>query len=398
MKQEKNISQQHHQIEDTGNTEISNTIPARHPEAILASDASPHVAEGLMRSLLESFVSEFPGVAIQRIDRNGNILSWNHASETLYGYPPGFTLGKNMSDLLMDEASRPAFKRVLSHAWQSDTATTMSCWLIKSPQKENLWVYAAFMPYGNNGGAKELFAIQIDATAHHQSEALLVQYKEKLETRVHQRTEELSDANEKLQQEVLNRIHAEKELLEAKANLEEAVARKTERLNKALERLGRQNKELIRYKNDLETLNEELLETNQAVTALVRNMKKRKDADKEKTAKKISERILPSLTNMMQNENDPVKKAELETLATHLNHIGDVTVTTSKKLFTLSAVELKVAHMIKNGFSSSEIARHLFVTQATVKSHRRNIRKKLQLNSTNINLRTYLLSHLEHRH
>jgi len=55
---------------------------------------------------------------------------------------------------------------------------------------------------------------------------------------------------------------------------------------------------------------------------------------------------------------------------------------------------LRIASMIKNGISSEEIARHLYISPSTVKTHRRNIRKKLNIHNSGMNLRAYLESQL----
>ena len=59
---------------------------------------------------------------------------------------------------------------------------------------------------------------------------------------------------------------------------------------------------------------------------------------------------------------------------------------------SLSASEMRIASLIKNGMSSNEIARHLNVSIYTVKTHRKNIRKKLSLQNSGVNLRSYLES------
>lgn len=50
--------------------------------------------------------------------------------------------------------------------------------------------------------------------------------------------------------------------------------------------------------------------------------------------------------------------------------------------------------MIKNGLTTEEIARHLNIAPATVKTHRKRIRKKLSLQDSGLNLRAFLESQL----
>jgi DNA-binding CsgD family transcriptional regulator len=58
----------------------------------------------------------------------------------------------------------------------------------------------------------------------------------------------------------------------------------------------------------------------------------------------------------------------------------------------LSAREMRIAVMIKNGMTSEEIASYLHISPETVKTHRRNIRKKLGLIGRGDQLRAYFRS------
>jgi DNA-binding CsgD family transcriptional regulator len=53
-------------------------------------------------------------------------------------------------------------------------------------------------------------------------------------------------------------------------------------------------------------------------------------------------------------------------------------------------MELRVAVMIKGGFGSEDIARLLYLSPHTVKTHRRSIRKKLGIRNSKINLSSFL--------
>jgi len=58
----------------------------------------------------------------------------------------------------------------------------------------------------------------------------------------------------------------------------------------------------------------------------------------------------------------------------------------------LTPQEMEVAHLIRNGRSSKEIAEVLFLSVAGVDFHRKNLRKKLGLTNSGQNLRSYLMS------
>ena len=59
----------------------------------------------------------------------------------------------------------------------------------------------------------------------------------------------------------------------------------------------------------------------------------------------------------------------------------------------LTPVEVTISTMIRNGLSTKEIAQLRCISQATVRRHRENIRRKLGLRNRNVNLVTYLQSY-----
>lgn len=54
--------------------------------------------------------------------------------------------------------------------------------------------------------------------------------------------------------------------------------------------------------------------------------------------------------------------------------------------------EIQVASLVKDGKTTSEIADILFVSEATISFHRKNLRVKLGLKNKQKNLRSFLLS------
>jgi DNA-binding CsgD family transcriptional regulator len=60
--------------------------------------------------------------------------------------------------------------------------------------------------------------------------------------------------------------------------------------------------------------------------------------------------------------------------------------------FGLTPTEIEVAHYVKDGYATKEIIELMHSTKDSIDIHRYRIRKKLGLNKTNMNLRSYLLS------
>jgi len=129
---------------------------------------------------------------------------------------------------------------------------------------------------------------------------------------------------------------------------------------------------------------------NTALSVLARNIDKKRDEVEKKIAQTISSQIVPLVDEIKRDKLPEKSRVKLEVLAAYLNDLTPETAKGHDIIITLSAMELRVAVMIKNGFSNDEIARLLHLSPHTVKTHRRSIRKKLSITNSNINLVSYL--------
>jgi PAS domain S-box-containing protein len=172
--------------------------------------------------------------------------------------------------------------------------------------------------------------------------------------------------------------------------LERRVHERTQELINVAEKLDEKQKELLRHKLDLEKANKELVQTNTALSVLARNIDKKRDEVEKRIAQIISSQIMPLLEEA-KNDSIPEKsRVKLEVIAVYLNDLTPETAKGHDIIISLSAMELRIAMMIKNGFTSEEIARLLHISPFTVKTHRRSIRKKLKISNSSINLASYL--------
>ncbi|HEX7533934.1 MAG TPA: helix-turn-helix transcriptional regulator, partial [Syntrophales bacterium] len=64
----------------------------------------------------------------------------------------------------------------------------------------------------------------------------------------------------------------------------------------------------------------------------------------------------------------------------------------SSKYINLTPKEVEVAFLIREGFTTRQIAESLNISQGTVEFHRENIRSKLDLKNKKANLKSYLLT------
>ncbi len=185
---------------------------------------------------------------------------------------------------------------------------------------------------------------------------------------------------------------AEKALEKANRNLERRVRRRTAKLYAAKKELEKKQEELLVHKEEMLKLNRSLIETNDALSVLAKNFEKGREEILRRVASITSLKIVPLLTELMNKEESSERKAELDVLASYINELSDGLVKKKNPFSTFSNMEAKISAMIKNGLTSQQIARQLNISVETVKTHRRNIRKKLGIQNKKKNLRSYLLS------
>jgi DNA-binding CsgD family transcriptional regulator len=158
------------------------------------------------------------------------------------------------------------------------------------------------------------------------------------------------------------------------------------------EELQSKQKELLEYKSKLGQVNNELLETNRAVSILARNIDKSRNETRYSVIKAINTQLIPIIEDLRKAKNLENVHAHLDILVANLQSLSSDLAGGSNFMIALTPSELRVATMIKNGLTSQKIADKLCISSLTVKTHRRNIRKKLDLKNSRINLASYLQS------
>lgn len=152
--------------------------------------------------------------------------------------------------------------------------------------------------------------------------------------------------------------------------------------------------ETLRQKeNELSRERESLEETNIALRVLIRQ----READR----KRIEDAIYMNVERLVLPYFEKIKVGELTERHQMLldlaeNNLRDIV---SPFLHSLTALsvnltpqEIEVAHMVRGGRSSKEIAEILNLSVAGVDFHRKNLRRKLGISNTTKNLRSHLLT------
>jgi len=133
----------------------------------------------------------------------------------------------------------------------------------------------------------------------------------------------------------------------------------------------------------------------EANTAL-RVLLKRRDDDKteleEKMLVNVKQLVIPFLEEVKKRRLDPEQMAYMDILESNLNDIiSPFLRNISAKYVNLTPTEIRVAHFIKEGRTTKEIAEFMALSPRTIETHRKNIRKKLGIERKKGNLRSHLL-------
>jgi len=158
----------------------------------------------------------------------------------------------------------------------------------------------------------------------------------------------------------------------------------------AITALDLKQKELEAQKTTLDHTCREVIKTNNALSVLARNIDRRREELAENIARAVSTKILP-VVNEMRGCKLPARiRSRLDVLTALLSDLTPEGAKAHGVIAALSPTELRLALMIRKGFSSERIAVLLHTSPHTVKTHRRNIRKKLGLQNSKVNLSAFL--------
>ena len=169
-------------------------------------------------------------------------------------------------------------------------------------------------------------------------------------------------------------------------------------LKKTLKELERSQSDLLAHKRSLEQVNEQLLETNKALSVLAENLERTREQSEKRIVLKIRSLIMPIVEKLQRDRNLKGYNTELRLLMGHIEDLTSGLASETRIGGSLSSTELRIASMIMNDLTSQEIANQLYISLNTVKTHRSNIRKKLNIKRSGQNLRGCLLLRMRKNH
>ncbi len=143
---------------------------------------------------------------------------------------------------------------------------------------------------------------------------------------------------------------------------------------------------------DLEKEKAQLEEMNITLRQVLKNIDSELDKHKADIARRVETTLLPAVQRLRSEAGTSLSQDHLHILEDQLlalyaeapgGHADPL-------LLKLSPTEMKVCRHIQVGHSTKAIAKALHLSEGTVQSHRKSIRKKLKIQNKNVNLYTYL--------
>jgi len=134
-----------------------------------------------------------------------------------------------------------------------------------------------------------------------------------------------------------------------------------------------------------------LEETNNALKALLRNMEEAKKELEENVVSNIRVLVMPHVGRLARHKLVSTEKVHVEAIEAGLKNVASPFLRDLSQ-FGLTPTEIQVANYVRDGRTTKEIIELMHSTKDSIDMHRYHIRKKLGMNKTKTNLRSYLLS------
>ncbi|WP_164885340.1 LuxR C-terminal-related transcriptional regulator [Geovibrio thiophilus] len=134
-------------------------------------------------------------------------------------------------------------------------------------------------------------------------------------------------------------------------------------------------------------------EKNIALRNIIQSIRGQDDDLRSEMLFKMESHILPLMERLRREKDENEKSLLYSDICESISGLldKDSTKNHSGEAFArLSRTEERICRMIVTGYTTKQIADELFVTHDTVQTHRKNIRKKLDINNKDVNLYTYL--------
>lgn len=131
--------------------------------------------------------------------------------------------------------------------------------------------------------------------------------------------------------------------------------------------------------------------TSLSLQVSLRSEKEGRQATEDKLKANLEDLVIPHLKKLKATNLNATQRKHLEALENHLNDVLSPFVNSLLLIYSnLTPQEIQIADLVRSGNGTKEIADTLNTSVNTIATHRNNIRKKLNLRNTKVNLRTHL--------
>lgn len=142
---------------------------------------------------------------------------------------------------------------------------------------------------------------------------------------------------------------------------------------------------------ELEIKNADLEQLNTALTVVIKRVEKEKRIIEGNVLMNLSNSIVPLLEKLTRTSRESEREKLVNVIQNEVEQItSGFKGILASSAYRLSPSEIRVCEMVRQGLTSKEIAGILNLSPKTISRHRDNIRKKLGICRSDINLRDYL--------
>jgi len=149
------------------------------------------------RMRLMSIVDNAPNTALLGINKNGEVVFWNPASEKLYGYLESQVKGKKLVDLNISEFDKPKFKKLIKSVFEKNRPSPLREWTKTTKKGEPRFVLSSLYPITLPGQDIIAVCMDVDITRRKKAEERIREINKQIEKFSEITADILSIENEK---------------------------------------------------------------------------------------------------------------------------------------------------------------------------------------------------------
>ena len=112
----------------------------------------------------KTLFQDTPKLAVKGYDKNGNIIYWNKAAETFYGYTAEEVIGSKLTDLIVPDEAKTYVNAAIAEMLRTKIPTASSEAKFKCKNGATIEVFSSHTYVQNPDGEPEMYCIDIDLT------------------------------------------------------------------------------------------------------------------------------------------------------------------------------------------------------------------------------------------